>query len=120
MGMVVIATCECGVSETIPVGGGINNFRKLCLFPCLCEQCHKVVPANLLDKKKMECPNCNAPNPIPYDDPRLSGSAGGEMVFAYDLLKRIGRDPELTDGNYLCPKCGKMSLHFSKDELLWD
>jgi hypothetical protein len=119
MGSEVVAKCDCGVGGVILIGGGMMDFTTTCFFPCLCENCHSVVQVNLLSKA-MRCPRCRAPNPIPYDDPRLAESPGKHHVAEWNMEDRLGRELVLTDGKYRCPKCGKMSLEFSDDGLCWD
>jgi Zn finger protein HypA/HybF involved in hydrogenase expression len=118
MGSQVIAKCDCGVEESILIGGGMFT-ETLCYFPCLCESCHRIVEVNLLDRP-VSCPACHAPDPIPYDDPRLLGAAGRHMVADWYMKAELGRELVLTDGKYRCPKCGKMSLEFSEGGLYWD
>jgi hypothetical protein len=57
MGSEVRAKCECGYDERFLIGGGMSNFDELCLFPCLCRVCKRIVPANLL-QKPLACPEC--------------------------------------------------------------
>lgn len=119
MGLQVIARCECGLEEEISVGGGMMDFTTNCSFPCLCTGCHSVVEANLLDTA-MSCPKCGATPLIPYDDPRLAESTGQKVVAQWNVGQELGRELMLTDGNYLCPACGRMSLRFADTGLCWD
>jgi DNA-directed RNA polymerase subunit RPC12/RpoP len=119
MGSQIVAKCECGVEVSILIGGGMMNFHTTCFFPCLCESCHSIVQVNLL-AKAIRCPECRAPNPIPYDDPRLQGAPGKHNVAEWNMKSQLGRKLVLTDGRYRCSKCGKMSLQFSEDDLCWD
>jgi hypothetical protein len=107
----LLADCNCGVFETIPVGSGQTHVKTVCNFPCLCETCHSIVSADLL-AETVRCPKCLAPDPIPYDNPRLSESLGEETMFNWDMQGRLGRDLILTLGNYQCPQCGEMTLQF--------
>lgn len=119
MGSQVVAKCECGVKESIFVGGGMKSFMTTCLFPCLCESCHSIVEANLLAEERT-CPKCQAPNPIPYDDPRLQETAGQRRVVEWDIQNLLGRILVLNNGRYRCPKCGNQSLQFELGDLCWD
>ncbi len=48
MGASVTANCPCGFhADQIPIGGGMNNFRELCLFPVLCKSCGEFGVINL-------------------------------------------------------------------------
>jgi predicted RNA-binding Zn-ribbon protein involved in translation (DUF1610 family) len=119
MGSSVTAKCECGVHSEIMIGGGMSNHLKVCLFPCFCEKCRDIVEVNLF-AKPAQCPECTDTNVIPYDDPRLIGSLGKSNVVEWNVAHTFGRDLMLTDGNYKCPKCGKMTLTFDHGDLLWD
>src|SRR5665811_564210 len=119
MGSQVVATCRCGIEAKILIGCGMLNFETLCFFPCLCEACHNIVQANLLEKTK-QCPICKSKTLIPYDDPRLSKIPGKRKVKGWTLGGKRGRELILTNGNYMCPKCKKLWLRFRKGSLHWD
>lgn len=119
MGSQVIAKCKCGLETEILIGGGMFNFKTTCLFPCMCESCHGVVEANLLENP-VRCPNCNAVNPISYDDPSLSLVSGKNVVASWNMREQLGRELILTDGKYKCPSCGKMTLSFVNSGLCFD
>jgi Zn finger protein HypA/HybF involved in hydrogenase expression len=119
MGSEVIARCECGINAKILIGGGMESHMHTCYFPCLCELCHKVVQVNLL-AKRVACPKCKKEHVTPYDDPKLIGKIGGEEITSWDMAEEVGRILILTDGDYLCPKCGKSTLHFEESGLCWD
>ena len=119
MGSQVVARCDCGVEESILIGGGMMDFQTTCLFPCLCENCHSVVQVNLFSKA-LKCPQCGAPDPIPYDDARLSELPGNHTVAQWNTAAHLGRELVLTDGKYRCPECGRMSLEFSDAGVCWD
>ena len=112
MGSQVIASCGCGVKAEISIGGGMMDFTTICLFPCLCNSCRNVVETNLLSKTP-ECPGCGTANPTPYDDPRVVGSPGENIVSEWNVEEHLGRELTLTDGSYKCPKCEKMTLRFT-------
>ena len=119
MGTQVTATCQCGVDTIIMIGGGMRNFMTTCYFPCLCEHCRTVVQVNLLAKQK-RCPQCKTTKVIPYDDPTLSECAGGRTVTSWNMEEQLGRELNLTDGNYRCPQCDQMTLRFTDSGLCWD
>lgn len=108
MGSIVMAECSCGLKKEIMTGGGMLNFMTTCYFPCLCEHCSAIVEVNMFAEPK-ECPDCKATDVIPYDDSRLVGQKGAEMV---DGSTGKERDYFLTDGSYKCPKCNQFNLHF--------
>ena len=101
------------------IGGGMANFEAFCAFPCLCEGCHNLVQANLLEKV-LVCPQCHQAKLVPYDDPRLVESPGPHVVAQWNLREQLGRELVLTDGNYRCPKCNRMTLRFARNDICWD
>jgi rRNA maturation endonuclease Nob1 len=119
MGSSVSAKCSCGLEVEILIGGGMRNFATTCYFPFLCESCHSIVTLNLLDRSHM-CPSCGSSSPIPYDSPRLVESPGQGVVTEWNVKGQLGRNAVLTDGNYFCPSCGHMTLHFRDTGLCWD
>ena len=119
IGSEVIAKCQCGYEATSLIGGGMMNYETTCYFPCFCKNCHNVVQVNLLSKRK-RCPKCKSTKIIPCDDPSLSDNTGKHEVTSWNAKDKLGRELKLTDGNYKCPKCGQMTLHFEDGGLLWD
>jgi len=119
MGLMVIAKCECGLETDLVIGGGSIKSVETCYFPCLCENCQNIVMVNLLADEP-RCPECNAPDPIPYDDPGLSDFPGDDVIASWNMEDRLGRDLILTNGKYKCPSCGNMSLEFIEYGLCWD
>lgn len=110
MGTSVSYSCECGFSGSANMGGGRMTYQELDLFPAYCEKCEDVVEVNLF--ADLTCPNCAGPV-VPYSDPSLR--ANSEEKDVQNSAKF-----SLLDGDYKCPKCGKMSLHFEDGDLFWD
>lgn len=119
MGSKVIATCDCGLSEGILIGGGMLNFTTTCLFPCCCKSCNNVVEVNLLFED-MKCPQCGSKDVIPYDNPSMVKSVGNELIASWNKKDELGRVLEITNGSYWCPKCKRPTLKFEDGGLLWD
>lgn len=120
MGIQIRASCNCGVNADVQIGGGMMDFTTSCLFPCLCNNCHSIVDANLL-AKDLRCSKCRGHDLIPYDDPRNIGTLGPRKLANWNVQDSLGRELILTDGTYKCPKCGKMSLTFDDDSAEnWD
>lgn len=95
------------------------DFDTRCMFPCLCESCRKMEPVDLLAKRPY-CPDCRSARAlIPYDDPALNDGSETRTVFDWQVDERLGRVLKLTDANYRCPRCGKMSMKF-EDVGCWD
>ena len=119
MGCSVIASCGCGVQEFIQVGGGMLTFTTECWFPAMCRSCHSLVIVNLL-RKEMRCPKCGSRKVIPYDDPSLIRVTGDEIVASWNVESLSPSERVLTNGRYMCPKCGDPTLSFEDGGLMWD
>ncbi len=117
MGSVVKAKCDCGYRREMALGGGMMNFTTLCNFPCYCDTCSDLFEANLF-LQKISCPECGGTDTRPYDDDGLC-SKRGSPVFSWTAQEKLGRELILTNGEYLCPKCGRFSLRF-EDVGCWD
>jgi hypothetical protein len=118
MGAMATATCDCGYSRDLWLGGGMTNFETMCLFPIYCRGCRTLQQANLLDSPVL-CPGCGGSDVLPYDAPELIGETGVGRVFNWNLGKRSRRVLTLSDGRYLCPACQQTQLRF-KATGCWD
>ena len=110
MGSIVSAACDCGYETEICVGGGMRNFTTHCSFPLYCPTCRSLFEGNPFEKK-IACPRCGAERALPYDSDQLCHRRGQE-VFEWNGGDEIGRRLELTEGDYLCPKCGRFAMTF--------
>lgn len=131
MGHDVIANCECGFEGHSLIGCGmmhceprINNrglveYINFCCFPVLCRQCHTFQEANL-GVKTLRCKKCNSRKVLVYDHPDLCARKGPQIVSDWNPQGLEGHTLVLTDGDYLCPKCGKFTLHFMDGGMMWD
>ncbi len=119
MGSEVWAKCQCGLNAKILIGGGMDSFTDTCYFPCFCNLCRTIVEVNLL-APETACPLCKNKNIIPYDDPAMSQQVGKREVANWNMARQLGRDLKLTNGDYKCPQCEQMTLHFSSSGLRWD
>ncbi len=117
MGSVIKARCDCGFEREMLLGGGMRNSTTHCNFPLYCKECRAFLEGNLL-KKGLVCPKCKSADVVPYDDANLC-SRKGDLVFNWNLEDQVGRHLVLTDGDYVCPKCGKFTLSFM-DVGRWD
>lgn len=118
-GTIVRAACPCGYdSGSMFLFGGRANFKTYCAFPVYCQECPGLEVVNLYAGEPA-CPGCREARALPYDDPSLVGVPGGNVIASWNTVKRLGRALNLTDGAYLCPKCGKFSLRFAPVGL-WD
>lgn len=118
MGCSIIAACDtCGFqSEPLMIGGGMQDFHRLCAFPAYCAKGDHLLTVNHFDSP----PRCAEHDSIatPYDDAALIGEPGSACVVTW----RYGSDHEavLTDGHYFCPDCHRNTLRFSDYGLMWD
>jgi hypothetical protein len=111
MGAIVSASCACGFKCESEVGGSRANFLSVCHFPCLCRTCNDVVQVNLLAASRA-CPKCCGKDIAAYDEPRLSASKGHYVTMWRKPKPNDEQFWELHSGDYFCPKCSKMTLHF--------
>ena len=72
MGLQFIATCKCGLSSTISIGGGRFSFKEFFYIPCLCTYCNRVVQVNFMDNS-LACLDCEKENTVPYNKSSLEG-----------------------------------------------
>jgi hypothetical protein len=117
MGSIVRASCNCGYEIVMPLGGGMMNFTTYCNFPYYCKNCRILFEANLLGKR-ISCRKCHGKDILPYDDNSLCRQKGN-TVFSWHIGEAIEKELILTDGKYLCPKCGDFGMSFS-DVGNWD
>lgn len=115
MGIIVDAVCPCGFEEpSIFVGGGVGYMGinpNIDYYPCICNACHSVARINLKANEK-RCPKCRSRKVTPYNDPRLSETKR-------QVTEEERYNSKTFEGNYLCPKCNKMTLRF-EDAGCWD
>ena len=88
----------------------MRTFTRYCAFPFYCEGCKSMFTGNIFSKK-VKCPDCGSKEVIPYDDDRICKQKGEEVAF-WSTEDKLGRDLILTNGQYLCPACGKHELSF--------
>ena len=111
-GTILKANCPCGYHLEFMAGGGMANFKTLCAVPAYCAACKKLEILNYLDDDP-KCAAC-AGKPVFYNHPslqeKLPPEAKPKIVFSWNTDKK--GTFTLPDVNYLCPQCGKMTLHF--------
>lgn len=130
MGTIIEARCACGFeSGRIYAGGGFQNFKEVCAAPALCMSCMQLVVKNCYDKDS-KCPACGKRVTF-YNDPKLQAPNDEikhlkqsrlplERIIAQELVRDVfdwGRLEDefrfrLPNIQYLCPKCGKMTMKF--------
>ncbi len=117
-GMRVSARCACGYhKENMPLFGGRANYKVSCLFPALCLESRELVLVNILDPtaKIRDCPGGSV---VRYDDPLLAPAQKSPVVASWNLRDR-DTTVFLYAGGYVCPRCGKRTLHFVQTGF-WD
>ena len=130
MGAMIEGRCPCGFeSGTIFAGGGFKNFKEVCAAPALCVKCMQFVVKNYYDKDS-KCQECGGKVTF-YNDPKLQARRNEmehlgqsklppERGMAQELVRDVfdwgGREDEsrfrLPNVQYLCPKCGEMTMRF--------
>ena len=111
MGAMATASCKCGYSSHLTLGGGRATFETECWFPVYCRACRALGESNLLGQP-VTCPTCGGSDVVPYDAPELVGKRGHREVFSWNMDEQLGRTLRLTDGSYLCPACQQTQLRF--------
>ena len=108
MGSMIQAKCECGFdSGTIVAGGGFMNFRSMGMEPALCQHCKRLVMRDYKTKSS-RCPECHKKVTF-YNDLKLQrpNEKQRRKSNVYEWEEFV-----LPDGEYLCPKCGRMAMRF--------
>ncbi len=119
VGLSVKARCECGYEKEFLIGGGMFSSNELCLFPCLCRSCDRIVTGNLF-AAQLTCPECEKETVVPYDDQSLVELRSHHIVVFWRTKHKLGRILELTNGKYYCPTCCSYRLTFEKGDICWD
>jgi len=112
MGSLINAYCGCGFENTMPLGGGMENFTTYCNFPFYCEECRIFFEANVFEEP-VSCPKCKGSETVTYDRKCLQK---GSSIFKCSVGDR---ELNLTNGKHICPECGKNTLTF-EDAGCWD
>lgn len=117
MGSVIRARCNCVYEKKMYLASGMVDFDTCFWFPLFCLDC-KILFEGDLYMKKIICPNCKSQHAVPYDSDQLCHKRG-QVVFECNTDERIGRKLRLTEGDYLCPECGRFTMTF-EDVGDWD
>jgi len=118
MGAVHEATCPCGFSGRVKVGGGMFNFPEYWPFPFYCKRCGlvevntaKSTPAN---PTKPVCPKCGDADINQYGLPPVSEISPSKNPA---LSTWLGIDSCTRN---FCPACKKMTLVFHSPSIFFD
>ncbi len=70
MGTIVDASCKCGYTTSMFLGGGFHDFTNRNSFPYLCMECSDLVVLNSMDPKPC-CNRCKGSAVTPYSEPSM-------------------------------------------------
>ena len=108
MGTSTDAHCfACGYDTFLTLGAGRANHLTHAAWPVSCKDCAAITTANF-KQKPLNCQECRSGNVVPMTD-RGQWQGDGKNNERWGELT-------LTDGHYLCPKCGAFELRFGTDE----
>ena len=104
---------DCACSVSLPLGGGMSNYKTVDWFPGYCAANKSLV---LLNRKQPGTSKPPCPGPVvPYDDPSLIRRQGKPLPSG-EKPKGLIMDAEV---DYFCPATGRYDLHFYKMGV-WD
>jgi len=116
-GMIVSAKCDACGYETghLFLFGGKANFKTVCRFPAYCPEKKSLILINLMaDNPEEDCSEYTS-----YTDPKLMQNPGSKTIASWNLPEPKKTPVQLTDGGYLCPRCGQFRFHF-RSAGFWD
>ncbi len=70
MGTIIEATCECGYTTRMFLGGGFHDFTECNAFPYFCAECSDLTVLNSMDAKPC-CGQCQGSAVTSYSDPSM-------------------------------------------------
>jgi len=107
MGTMLQARCKCGYSsKEIFQGSGMIETQKD-MEPAYCKQCSHLIVLNYLDPTPL-CPHCHSEVKF-YNDHSLQKTLATNNADDNSIQ---WSDFSLPDLEYLCPRCGKMTMKF--------
>ena len=115
MGSRHIASCPCGYSTSVPVGGTMSTFATYSSFPYYCKNCG-LVNVNVADEK-IFCPKCKSEDIDQYGLDKVS-DLKVKQTYPWPCLENIDRTAS-RDG-HLCPDCKNFTLSFKPPTMLVD
>jgi len=129
MGSVHNASCPCGYTDEVTIGGGRLNFHEESAFPFYCSDCG-LVEVNVAKLSyhctEATCPGCGKENITRYGIPPVSlhdlrpPPAKKFWQFWKKKWTRSHRAAlqwgplEATESDHLCPSCNNMTLNFDR------
>ena len=112
MGSKHLATCHCGFTQEVTVGGNRSDYLTHSPFPFYCVNCG-LVDANMADSE-LRCPKCGNVDMHQYGIPPMSLPVDEPNWTVMAWRNRINKD-----GSF-CPECHQMTLVFHHAHLLTD
>ena len=122
MGSLIQARCaDCGLDETIGVGGGFSSFTTVAAVPAGCDTCHGLVTVNAKLTPPYRCPTsrCSGSPTIIGDVAGPDDGPSGPIVFDWLIDDAAGTQYVLREGPHRCPVCGGPHLTFAMAGI-WD
>ncbi len=129
MGSVHTASCQCGFTTDVTVGGGRMTFHQDSKFPFYCQSCGLVavnVAPLARDCTETTCPQCNAEGAVQYGVPPVSlhdmRRSPGKLVSQFWEKQKPQEkhwaalqwgSREASESGHLCPACHQITLKFS-------
>lgn len=108
MGSKHTASCECGFSTEVSVGGSRSSFTTHSYFPFLCKQCG-IVSVNVA-KENIVCPTCQSEDVEQYG---VEGASDLKLKQSNPYPRLQNYDREAFQNGHKCPQCKKFTLTFS-------
>lgn len=108
MGSTHTASCECGFSTEVNVGGSRSSFATHSYFPYLCKQCG-IVNVNIT-KENIFCPTCKS-EVIDQYGLGVASDLNLKQTNPYPRLQNYAR--EAFQNGHKCPLCKNFTLSFS-------
>ena len=116
MESLIQARCaDCGLDESLGVGGGFSSFTTVAAAPAGCDECHRLVTVNAKLTPPYRCPTsrCSGSPTIIGDIVGPSVDLPGPTVFDWLVDDDAGTRYVLRDAPYRCPVCGGPHLTFA-------
>lgn len=111
MGTLNKASCPCGFSRLLSIGGNQTSYMETSYFPFYCKE-HGLISVNY--RKSIECDRCKSEEIVPYGQEPVSIKTDDKWPTIQSF------DYKAYETGNLCPKCKKYSLSFSSPDVWFD
>ena len=109
------ASCPCGFSTSVQVGGMRSSFSTYSTFPYLCEKCG-IVDVNV-KAEGIACPICESENINQYGTEKVSDLSRKQM---HEFSRLQNHHREAFQDWHKCPACKNFTLSFSSASIFYD